>query len=372
MNDFEEELKERRKRDWGYESGRVFSSMCSTPLEEAWKAYKMYKDTNALDRDIFPSIENLEKEAIKKMGELFSHPEAGGYIGSGGTEGNLVGLWLARKKFGGNKVIAPKSAHYSVEKACDIQQLELVRTKMTENYEADVVEMKENLDQDTCAVVATVGTTALGMIDPVEEISEVVKDYECSLHIDASSGGFILPFLENTPNWDFTVNNVTSITTDPDKMGLVPIPAGIFLVRRSEWLNEILIDAPYLRDVQPTLLGTRPGGSVAAVWASLEEIGFDSYQKLITNCLDLTSKLADGIKKIHDLELVVDPELNVVSFNSDVLSPPQIYEDLKERNWLVSLNTEPESIRLVVMPHHDAEHIKYFLEDLEEYMEEVN
>ncbi len=371
MKELPESLKKKKEQDWNYESGKIFSSMCTKPLEKSWKAYELYKNVNALDTDVFPSVKELQKEVIGKIGELFSLPNASGYVSSGGTEGNIVAFWLGRKLSNGEKVVGPKSVHYSIEKACDLQQIEFVPTELDEDYEPDLEDLKEKIDDDTAVLACTAGTTALGLVDPVVEMAEIAEDYDCLLHVDASSGGFILPFLEETPKWDFEIDQVSTITSDPDKMGLAPIPAGVFLSREKEWLNEIRIEAPYLKETEPTLLGTRPGGSVAAVWMVLEELVADGYEGIVRECVNLAKGLADGVRKIDGLNIVVEPELNVVSFSSEQVSHEKIYQDLKEEGWLVSLNSEPESIRLVVMPHHERENINSFLEKLEGYMEGI-
>ncbi len=371
MEELPELLKKKKEKDWNYESGKVFSSMCTSPLEKSWKAYKLYKNVNALDTDVFPSVKELQKQVIEKVGGLFSLPTANGYVSSGGTEGNIVAFWLGRKLTNSEKVVGPKSVHYSVRKACDLQQMDFVAAELGEDYRPDLEDLKEKIDDDTAVLVCTAGTTALGLVDPVVEMGEIAEDYDCLLHVDASFGGFVLPFLEDVPKWDFEVDQVSTITSDPDKMGLSPIPAGVFLSREEEWLDEIRIEAPYLKETEPTLLGTRPGGSIAGVWMVLDELVGGGYEGIVRECVDLGRVLADGIGNIDGLEVVVEPELNVVSFHSDRVPPEKIYQDLKEEGWLVSLNSEPESIRLVVMPHHESEDINSFLTDLEKYMEDV-
>ncbi|GAI18920.1 unnamed protein product, partial [marine sediment metagenome] len=171
--------------------------------------------------------------------------------------------------------------------------------------------------------------------------------------------------------WDFSVASVSSITADPHKMGLAPIPAGSILFREKSWLEAIKSDAPYLNKSSPTLLGTRSGASAAAVWALLNSLGYEGYQKIIKRCMDLTRKLADGIQRIDGLDLVVEPELNIVAAKSDILNLRDVCEKLQAKGWLVSMNSQPPSIRLVVMPHHDPEHINSFLVDLNECLEEL-
>lgn len=364
--------KGREIQERGYNSGRVFSSMCSTPLDVAVKAYVEFLKTNLLDEELFPDVKILEKKAIRKIAALFSNSEAGGYITSGGTEGNIAALWVARKLSGGKSVIAPISAHYSIDKACDLQQIDLIHTEVDNNYRATIDDINEKASSKTIAIVVAAGTVALGIVDPIEQIAEIAEDHRCFLHVDASFGGFVLPFLENSPpRWDFSVGGVASITADPHKMGLAPIPAGSVLFRKKEWLKAIEIEAPYLSRPSATVLGTRPGASAAAVWAALSSLGHRGYRKIVKRCMTLTKRLADGIKRTGIFDLVVEPELNIVAFKSDLVKPNKLKLALMARGWVISTNTRPESARMVVMPHHQRNHITSFLSDLKECAEEL-
>lgn len=345
--------------------------MCTKPLKAAVKAYSEFLETNLLDEEIFPNVKVLEEEAIKKIASLFSEPRAQGYITSGGTEGNIAALWIARKLSGQRTVIAPMSAHYSIDKACDIQQIKLLHSKL-DDYQASVEDIQEKAGRDTIAIVATAGTTALGLVDPIEEMAEIAEDNKCFLHVDASFGGFVLPFLENPPRWDFSVSGVSSIVADPHKMGLAPIPAGSVLFREGNWLKAIEMEVPYLSKTSATLLGTRPGASAAAVWAALNSLGREGYRRIVKRCMSLTEKLAGGIKKIDGLNLIAEPELNIVAFKSDIVNLTGLEAALKTRGWLISINKRPKSVRLVVMPHHHRKHIISFLRDLKVYMEELS
>ena len=342
--------------------------MCTTPLKAAVKAYVEFLGTNLLDTKIFPSVKALEAEVIKKIADMFSGSVANGYITSGGTEGNIVALWVARKLLNREFILAPVSAHYSVDKACDLQQVKLLRAGLGDDYRASIESIQEKVNRKTIAIVATAGTTELGLVDPIEEIAEISQDNKCFLHVDASFGGFVLPFLSNPPRWDFSIDGVMSIVADPHKMGLAPIPAGSVLFREGN-LKAIEMDVPYLNEKSSTLLGTRPGASAAAVWVALSMLGDKGYGEIVKRCMNLTTRLADGIKKVDGLDLVVEPELNIVAFRSESIDPRELRAALESKGWLVSVNKRPKSIRLVVMPHHHRKHITSFLSVLKECVE---
>lgn len=352
-------LEEKRKKDPGYRSGRVFSSMCTLPRKEVVKAYLKFLETNALDPRVFPSVKELEEEVVREAGKFFSHPEAFGYVTSGGTEGNLMALWVAREVTGRRKIVAPLSAHYSIRKACSLLGLELVQVGLGKDYKAEVEEVEKKVDGETAALVATAGTTSLGVVDPVEEMAEVAVEKGCFLHVDASLGGFVLPFLGRR-GWDFGVEGVSSLTADFHKMGGSPIPSGLLLFREREWLEKVEEEVPYLGGKTFTLLGTRPGASVAAAWMAMKLMDGKEARR----CVELAKELAEGIRKVKGLSLIVEPELNVVVFRHESLSCLELERRLGERGWVVSRSDFPEGIRLVVMPHHRPPHLASFLRDL--------
>ena len=357
-------LEERRKGDPGYRSGRVFSSLCTLPRRELVRAYMRFLDTNALDPRVFPSVRRLEEEVVEEAGRWFSCPGAAGYVTSGGTEGNLMALWVAREVTGRKKVVAPLSVHYSVRKACSLLGLRLVLTGLGEDYRADPEELRRKVDGRTAAVVATAGTASLGLVDPVEEMAEVARERECFLHVDACLGGFLLPFLGRR-GWDFGVEGVCSLTADPHKLGRAPIPSGLVLFRKEEWLRKVEWEVPYLGARTHTLLGTRPGASVAACWLALKLLDGREARR----CVEMAKELAKGLRRVEGVRLVVEPELNVVAFTHERLGVRELEGRLGEKGWVVSRSELPEAVRLVVMPHHRPSHLRSFLRDLSEVVE---
>jgi tyrosine decarboxylase/aspartate 1-decarboxylase len=358
-------LEERRRGDPGYRSGRVFSSMCTLPRRELVRAYVKFLDTNALDPRVFPSVRELEEEVVEEAGRWFSCPGAAGYVTSGGTEGNLMALWVAREVTGRKKVVAPLSVHYSVKKACSLLGMRLVLTGLGEDYRADPEELGRRVDGETAAVVATAGTASLGLVDPVEEMAEVAEERGSLLHVDASLGGFLLPFLPGRRRWDFEVEGVSSLTADLHKLGGAPIPSGLVLFRRREWLERVEWEVPYLGGRTHTLLGTRPGAAVAASWLALKLLDGREARR----CVEMARRLAEGIRRVEGARLVAEPELNVVVFTHERLGVRELEGELGRRGWVVSRSDFPEGIRLVVMPHHRPSHLRSFLRDLGEAVE---
>jgi len=374
----EEELKLRLKGDFNYHSGRIIGSMCTSPHPLARKVYLQFLETNLGDAGLFPAAAELEKEAIEMLGTLLSNPKASGHIVTGGTEANLLALWTAKKlsRKVDCEVVVPASAHCSFDKAADLLGMRILRARLNDRFQVDVAEIRRIVSPKTAAIVGIAGTTELGVVDPINELSEFASEKDLYLHVDAAFGGFVLPFLEDlgfsVPDFDFAVPGVCSITIDPHKMGLAPIPAGGILFRNESLRETVSWDIPYLsggETEQATFVGTRSGASAIAVWAVMRHLGKEGYRRIVENCMRLTLKLAKEVQNIKGLNIVTQPTMNVIGLESNTVDISRVAEELRLRKWAVSLF--PHHIRIVIMPHTKEQHIEQFLEDLNRIVDEL-
>jgi tyrosine decarboxylase/aspartate 1-decarboxylase len=370
-------LKSKLNGDFTYDSGKILGSMCTKPHAFAKQVYMKCLEKNLGDPGLFPATAELEKEAVQLLGSLLSNPNVCGHFVSGGTEANIVALWAARNlsKKNRNEVVVPVSAHYSFDKAADLLGLKLVKVKLNDRFQVDTEAVKGAITSRTFAIVGIAGTTELGIVDPIPELSEIASAHELYLHVDAAFGGFVLPFFKELGygnfDFDFKLPGVCSITVDPHKMGLAPIPAGGILFRNEAIMRSVSIEVPYLaggNTEQSTIIGTRSGASAVAVWALLMHLGREGYKALVKRCMGLTQKLAEGIEKMDRVSLVTKPVMNIVGIKSNVVDIRLLAQRLREKGWAVSLF--PNHIRVVVMPHVKLAHVKNFLKDLERTVKE--
>jgi tyrosine decarboxylase/aspartate 1-decarboxylase len=372
------ELESNLKKDFTFKSGRIIGSMCTEPHPFARKVYVRYLEKNLGDSGLCPSVAELEKEAVKMIGVLLSNPEVSGHIVTGGTEANILAMWAAKKLSNGERqeVIVPASAHCSFDKAADMLGLKVVKVRLNSKFQVDVNAVKDAVNSKTLAIVGVAGTTDLGVVDPIDELSKIALENKIYLHVDAAFGGFVLPFLRelsyHVPNFDFALPGVCSITVDPHKMGLAPIPAGGILFRNGEIRKAIAWKISYLaggETEQATLTGTRSGASVIAVWALLNHLGMEGYKKIVERCMRLTWKLVGEIRGIEGLDIVTEPTMNVVGLKSEVFDIRELARKLRHRGWAISVF--PKHIRIVVMPHLREKHVKSFVEDLREVVKKL-
>lgn len=328
--------------------------MCTVPHPVAVKAHNLFIESNLGDPGLFMGTASLEAELINRIGTLMHLPEACGYATSGGTESNIQALRIARESAGKRRpnVVIPESAHFSFEKACEILSVEMRQVPSAEGFVMDHEKVEDYIDGNTIALVGVAGTTEYGTIDPIAHLAEIATDREIFLHVDAAFGGLVLPFIPGSPQFDFSLDGVASMSVDPHKMGMSTIPCGCIIVRDPDYFRSTEVDTPYLTvKKECTLCGTRPGGPVAGALAVLDYLGKKGMASIVDRCMDNTHFL---IGKMAELgyPVAVEPRVNVASFTCDRVPD----------GWIVS-RTRHGHMRTVCMPHITREILEEFLKD---------
>ncbi len=365
------ELEKKIEKDLTFDSGKILGSMCTYPHPLARRVIGKYIDRNLGDPGLHPGSQEIEREAVRMLGSLLHLNRAYGNIVSGGTEANILAVRAFRNTARVEKpeLILPESAHFSFLKASDLLGVKLVWAGLKEDYSVNVKDVEDKITDNTIGIVGIAGTTGLGVVDDIPALSDLAVDYGIPLHVDAAFGGFVIPFAKalgyDLPDFDFRLKGVQSITIDPHKMGMVPIPAGGIIFRERKFLESISIPAPYLaggKVWQATITGTRPGANALAVWAMIKHLGFEGYKRVVKEAMELSRWFARELKRIPGVYLIREPVLNIVSFGTENLETAE--EELKRRGWGISAHRG--YIRIVMMPHVRREHLEAFLGDLRE------
>jgi tyrosine decarboxylase/aspartate 1-decarboxylase len=360
------ELNKAHEEDFHFGEGRILGSMCTQPIEGSVDVHANFIESNLGNPGLYPGTQRLEKHIVSMVSELMHGNGLHGQVQAGGTESNITAAWIARNVTGKNEIIFCENVHFSMLKACDVLRMKPVEVGLDDRYEMDVGEVESRIGDDTAIVVASAGSTELGVIDPIRKLSEICKD-KVPLHVDACFGGFVIPFLGDlgypTKPFDFQLGGVSSLVLDGHKMGMSTIPSSIFLIRREEDLSSIAVESPYLTSLRSSsLLGTRSSAGVAALYFAIKALGREGYRENVKRCMENTRFLADKVKGIG-LGIPIEPVMNICGIIVD--DPVRVRDELDRRDWKVSMSRHPDCLRVVVMPHVTKQVIDAFVQDLE-------
>ena len=221
----------------------------------------------------------MEKEAVAEIAGMLGWQTHLGHLVSGGTMANLEALWVAGELRPGAKVLASEQAHYTHQRISKVLKLDFESIPCDRNAQMDLQALEVRLQRgDVGTVVATIGTTATGAIDPLPEILALRERYGFRLHADAAYGGYfgLVDNLTDEARRAFDrLGEVDSIVIDPHKHGLQPYGCGCVLFRDPAVGRFYKHDSPYtyftsgdLHLGEISLECSRPGAAAVALWAT--------------------------------------------------------------------------------------------------------
>jgi glutamate/tyrosine decarboxylase-like PLP-dependent enzyme len=235
----------------------------------------------------------------------------------------------------------PLSWHAAFAKAAHLLRVELDVVPVRADLRADPAAMAAAIRDTTVLVAASAPSYAHGVVDPITEIAAICADRDVRCHVDACFGGWVLPFLDAPPAFDFAVPGVTSISVDLHKYGYAP--KGVSLVlHRDEALRRPQYFAyagwPGYTMVNSVISSTRSGGPIAAALATLRHIGRDGYRTLAARTRDAVAALAAAVDATDGVRLFAPAETTVVCLAADDVDLFVLADELAARGW----HTQPQ------------------------------
>jgi glutamate/tyrosine decarboxylase-like PLP-dependent enzyme len=241
---------------------------------------------------------------------------------------NLEALWVAGRLDQAKTILASAQAHYTHQRISSVLQLPFETIPCDARGRMDVGALQKRLRRgDVGAVVATMGTTATGSVDPLAEILELRAKHGFRLHADAAYGGYF-GLAENLgpearKNFDH-ITQADSIVIDPHKHGLQPYGCGCVLFRDPVVGRLYRHDSPYtyfssgeLHLGEISLECSRPGAAAVALWATqkllpLKKAG--EFAKGLEQCREAAIDLHQRIAADSRFVAAFAPELDIVVF----------------------------------------------------------
>jgi len=222
----------------------------------------------------------MEVEAVRGIAGMFGWKEYLGHLTSGGTFANLEALWMAGQLRPGLRIVGSEQAHYTHHRISSVLKLEFAGVAADERGRMRLDALEDELRKgDVGTVVATLGTTAMGAVDPLEEILALAGRYGARVHVDAAYGGYfglISDALDEPAQRPYAaIGRADSIVIDPHKHGLQPYGCGCVLFRDPTVGRFYKHDSPYTYFTSTQLhLGeislecSRAGAAAVALWAT--------------------------------------------------------------------------------------------------------
>jgi tyrosine decarboxylase/aspartate 1-decarboxylase len=270
----------------------------------------------------------MEKEAVAGIAEMFGLREHLGHLCGGGTMANLEALWVAGQLVPGKKILASEQAHYTHGRISGVLQVPFAAVACDARGRMDLAKLRELAARgDVGTVVATMGTTATGSVDPLAEILELREKYGFRVHADAAYGGYfgLARNLGEEARRGFDLlHRVDSIVIDPHKHGLQPYGCGCVVFRDPAVGKLYKHDSPYtyfsskeMHLGEISLECSRPGAAAAALWATQKLLPLEKgggFARGLEECREAALDLHSRVEKDERFVSAFPPELDIVVF----------------------------------------------------------
>ncbi len=346
--------------------------------EYATKLMNEAIEINYIDETEYPRIAVMNAKCINIMANLWNSPEKAkwksGAIAIGSSEACMLGgvaawlRWRKRRQAEGKPTDRPNfviSTGYQVvwEKFAQLWQIEMREVPLTlERTTLDPIDALKMCDENTICIVPIQGVTWTGLNDDVEALNEALDmfnkktGFDIPIHVDAATGGFILPFLQPHKKWDFRLKWVLSISTSGHKFGLVYPGLGWVVWKDRQYLpEEMSFSVNYLgaNITQVGLNFSRPAAQILGQYYQFIRLGFQGYKAIQHNSMQIAQYLHEEIGKMtpfanysHQVEnplfiWYMKPEYA----RSAKWTLYDLQDKLKQGGWMVPAYTLPANIQ---------------------------
>jgi len=328
-------------------------------------------DKNMIDKDEYPATAAIEQRCVCMVADLFHAEDLRDddpYSAVGVTPNLVMGSNV--------QVVWEKFCRYF-----DVEPRYLPMEKG--RYVITPDQVLEHVDEDTIGVVAILGTTYTGELEPIEEICAALDKLaadggvDVPVHVDAASGGFVVPFVHPELMWDFRLPRVVSINVSGHKYGLTYPGIGFVVWRNAEHLpEELVFRVNYLGGDMPTftLNFSRPGNQVVGQYYNFLRLGRGGYAQVMQSLSQTARWLGDELRNSEHFDLITDGSaIPVVSFRlkgDPGYTEFDISQTLRSYGWQVPAYTMPEGaedvtvLRVVVREGFSADLARALRDDM--------
>lgn len=347
-------------------SGTIYNKN-DEEIELLKKIIPFFFKSNPLHPELFPQVSFLEKTIIKSVAKLFNgNEEVCGCVTSGGTESIILACYSfknhgLKRGIKYPEIIAPVSIHAAFDKACNYFGIILHKIPINLDNSLDFNILESYINNNTVGLACSCPSYAHGLVDDIEEFSNISIKYNLLLHVDVCLGGFLVPFIENIDfKFDFLLPGVSSISADTHKYGYCPKGSSIILYRNSElFKNQIFVQSEWNGGIYatPTIPGSRSGNNIVITWAFLNYYGINFYKKNTKLIIETLNKIKDKTYDIEGLDIIGNPKINVIAYKSDIFNIYNLNSEMKKYGWELNELQNPSSIHFCITLNNIEENI---------------
>lgn len=387
------EMKHTRWED-GRVSGAVYHGGSELSDLQA-EAFRKFGVSNPIHPDVFPGVRKMEAEVVAMTLGLFNAPESGaGVTTSGGTESIIMAVLAARQKAYAERgvtepeMILPETAHTAFRKGADYFKIKLHMVPCpAPSYRVHTPTVSRLINSNTILLVGSAPNFPHGIVDEIPALSRLALRHKLPLHVDCCLGSFVIPMLAkagfDSPDFDFRVPGVTSISVDTHKYGFAPKGNSVVLYRSAAMRRyQYFVSPDWSGGVygSPSMAGSRPGALIAGCWASLMKMGEDGYLDSCLQIVGAMKKIEEAVKTSdklrHSLSVIGKPMVSVVAFRANTVQKDVFYkldiydvaDGMSARGWHLNALQDPAAIHVAVtIPIVAA--VDQLIKDLEEVVE---
>ena len=354
------ELTDRLDNNFPFFHPNYAGQMLKPPHPVAMAAYiaTMMINPNNHSIDGGPATTQMEREVLRDMARMFGYPEQFlGHLTWSGTTANLEALWIGREINPGKAIAHSSDSHYTHSRMSEVLNVEAIAIRTDSTGRMDLNHLEEVLATGKVGtVVATLGTTGLGAVDPLADIIPMARRYGARVHVDTAYGGFFRLISDNHLDAEASrhyaaIAQSDSVVVDPHKHGLQPYGCGAVFFSDITLGRYYKHDSPYtyfasedLHFGEIQLECSRAGASAAALWATLKvfpltEDGLGQVllagRRAATNWFDLLSES----ELLHPYQR---PELDIIAYLPDAPSMSRL-DELSHNLFLAAAEGEREN-----------------------------
>ncbi|MEM7081393.1 MAG: aminotransferase class V-fold PLP-dependent enzyme [Pseudomonadota bacterium] len=360
----------RLHNNYPYHHPLYVGQMLKPPHPIAQLAYALAMNLNPNNHALDGGRESsqMEKEAVAAIAQMFGWTDFMGHLCGGGTMANFEALWVSRElnqSSGKMAVLASSQSHYTHSRLSQVLQMPYRSVEVDKIGNMDMAALERELEKgDVGLVVATLGSTLAGTVDPLPDILALRERYGFRLHVDTAYGGYFMLTANLDPAVRMAydaIRDADSVVVDPHKHGLQPYGCGCVLFKDPSVGRIYQHDSPYtyfsseeLHLGEITLECSRAGASAVALWCTHEAFPLTpegEFAASLTQCRQAAMTFYQWLHDSARFTPLFGPQLDIVCWAVDAPSASeaskranQVFDQAAKHDLHLAVASVPKSM----------------------------